>query len=88
MKVIYLKSLEKDLKKIKDKKLLKQLETVFINLEEKEILNQVSNVMKMSGHKDFYRIRIGNYRLGIHYSEETITIVRFVKREDIYKLFP
>lgn len=88
MEVTYLKSLEKDLKKIKDKKLLKYIANVFINLEEVDTLFEVSNVKKMSGHSEAYRIRIGDYRLGIFYSEEKITIARFLKREDIYKLFP
>ena len=88
MEVTYLKSLEKDLKKIKDKKLLKSIANVFINLEEVDTLFEVSNVKKMSGHSEAYRIRIGDYRLGIFYSEEKITIARFLKREDIYKLFP
>lgn len=42
----------------------------------------------MSGHPDAYRVRIGDYRLGIYYSDNEITIARFVKRNDIYKLFP
>ena len=88
MKVIYLETLAKDLKKIKDKKLLKSLSEVFINLEEFEDLFQVSNVKKLSGHSDVYRIRVGNYRLGIYYVNNKITVARFVKRNDIYKLFP
>lgn len=88
MQVIYLKSLEKDLKKIKDKKLLKSLADVFINIEEVDTLFEVSNVKKLSGHTEVYRIRVGNYRLGIFYSEDTITIARFLKRNDIYKVFP
>lgn len=88
MEVIYLKSLVKDLKKIKDKKLLKSLATVFINIEEVDTLFDVSSIKKMSGHSEAYRIRIRDYRLGIFYSEEKITIARFLKREDIYKLFP
>ena len=88
MEVIYLKSLEKDLKKIKDKKLLKSLATIFITLETVETLFEVSNVKKLSGHPEVYRIRVGDYRLGIFYSEEKITIARFLKRGNIYKLFP
>jgi mRNA-degrading endonuclease RelE of RelBE toxin-antitoxin system len=88
MEVIYLKSLEKDLKKIKDKKLLKSLANVFINLEEVNTLFEISSVKKLSGHPEAYRIRVGDYRLGLFYSEETITIARFMKRNDIYKLFP
>ncbi|WP_271405673.1 type II toxin-antitoxin system RelE family toxin [Tenacibaculum soleae] len=88
MKIIYLETLAKDLKKIKDKKLLKSLSEVFINLEELEDLFQVSNVKKLSGHSDVYRIRVGNYRLGIYYVNNEITVARFVKRNDIYKLYP
>ena len=88
MKVIYLKSLEKDLKKIKDKKLLKSLANIFRNLEKVDTLFEVSGVKKLSGHPEAYRIRVGDYRLGIFYSEGTITIARFIKRNDIYQLFP
>ncbi|WP_299014401.1 type II toxin-antitoxin system RelE/ParE family toxin [uncultured Polaribacter sp.] len=88
MKVIYLKSLFKDLKKIKNQKLKDVLKDVFIELEEKDSLLKISNVKKMSGHKNAYRIRIGDYRLGIFNENENITIARFLKREDIYKLFP
>ncbi|RKF05262.1 mRNA-degrading endonuclease RelE of RelBE toxin-antitoxin system [Tenacibaculum lutimaris] len=88
MNVIYLESLAKDLKKIKEKKLLKSLSQVFIALEETDDLFKISSVKKLSGHPDAYRIRIGDYRLGIYYSNNEITIARFVKRNDIYKLFP
>jgi len=88
MEVTYLKSLEKDLKKIKDKKLLKSLATIFIDLEKSESLIEVPGIKKLSGHSDAYRIRLGDYRLGIYYSEDIISIARFKKREDIYKLFP
>lgn len=88
MNVIYLESLAKDLKKIKNKKLLKSLSQVFTTLEETDDLFKISSVKKMSGHPDAYRVRIGDYRLGIYYSDNEITIARFVKRNDIYKLFP
>jgi mRNA-degrading endonuclease RelE of RelBE toxin-antitoxin system len=88
MEVTYLKSLEKDLKKIKDRKLLKSLATIFIDLEKAASLIEVSGIKKLSGHSDAYRIRLGVYRLGVYYSEDIISIARFKKREDIYKLFP
>ena len=54
MEVIYLKSLEKDLKKQKDKKILKSLLDVFIKLEETDDLFKISNV----GLADFLHYRI------------------------------
>ena len=88
MEVIYLETLVKDLKKIKDKKLLAKISKIFINLEETEDLFQISSVKKMSGHPEAYRIRIGDFRLGFYYSEHKIEIARFLKRADIYKVFP
>jgi mRNA-degrading endonuclease RelE of RelBE toxin-antitoxin system len=88
MEVIYLETLVKDLKKIKDKKLLAKISKIFISLEETEDLFQISSVKKMSGHPEAYRIRIGDFRLGFYYSEHKIEIARFLKRADIYKVFP
>ena len=88
MEVIYLESLLKDLKKIKNEKLLNSLSKLFVKLEESDDLFKISSVKKMSGHPEAYRIRIGDYRLGIFYSDEIVTIARFLKRNDIYKLFP
>ena len=93
MEVIYLEnlkleSLKKEIKKIKDKKLLSSLAKVFINLEEVDDLFKISSVKKMSGHLEAYTIRIGDYRLGFYYSENKIEIARFLKRTDIYKVFP
>ena len=42
----------------------------------------------MSGKGNYYRIRVGNYRLGIKLSEQTIILLRFMNRKDIYKYFP
>ena len=44
--------------------------------------------IKLSGYTDYYRIRIGEYRIGLKYSNKTITLVRFLHRKDIYKFFP
>ena len=51
-------------------------------------LTDIMGVKKISGHPHAYRIRIGDYRLGFYLENETVIIARFVKRNDIYKLFP
>ena len=42
----------------------------------------------MKGHSYAYRIRIGDYRLGFYFEDNTIFLARFLKRSDIYKVFP
>ena len=88
MEVIYLESLAKDLKKQKDKKLLTSLSEIFIKLEETDDLFKISGIKRLSGHSEAYRIQLGDYRLGFYYSNNQVTISRFLKRNDIYKLFP
>ncbi|MBX6423476.1 type II toxin-antitoxin system RelE/ParE family toxin [Thermosulfurimonas sp. F29] len=43
---------------------------------------------KLKGYKDFYRIRIGDYRIGLQIKENKIIFVRFLHRKEIYRCFP
>jgi mRNA interferase RelE/StbE len=88
MKVEYLKQFSKDLSKINDEALKTNLFDVIINLKNTENFQHLSNLKKMKGHPEAYRIRIGKYRLGFYFDGEVIELARFAKREDIYKLFP
>jgi mRNA interferase RelE/StbE len=88
MKVEYLKQFSKDISKINDETLKTNLFDVIIILKNTENLNLLSNMKKMKGHPEAYRIRIGKYRLGFYFDGEIVELARFAKREDIYKLFP
>ncbi|MNG14849.1 hypothetical protein D3C84_986360 [compost metagenome] len=88
MKVEYLKQFSKDLLKINDEILKNNLFDCIITLKEAENLSLLSNVKKLKGHPEAYRIRIGKYRLGFFFDGEVLELARFAKREDIYKLFP
>lgn len=88
MKVEYLKQFSKDLLKINDEILKNNLFDCIVALKEAENLNVLSNVKKLKGHSEAYRIRIVKYRLGFFFDGEVVELARFAKREDIYKLFP
>lgn len=88
MKVEYLKQFSKDLLKVKDESLKGDLFTIIIDLKNAETLNELSNVKKLKGYQNAYRMRIGKFRLGFYFDGEVIELARFAKREDIYKLFP
>jgi len=88
MKVEYLKQFSKDLLKINDETLKNNLFDIIMLLKEAENLNLLSNVKKLKGHSEAYRIRIGQNRLGFFFDGKVVQLARFAKREDIYKLFP
>lgn len=46
------------------------------------------DVKKMAGFTDYYRIRMGKYRIGFRFENNTITLIAVAKRDEIYKIFP
>jgi mRNA interferase RelE/StbE len=88
MKVIFLKEFSKDLDGISLKSVKLSLKRVIERMETADTLGNIQNTKKLQGHKTAYRTRIGDYRLGFFFKEETIFLARFVHRKDIYKLFP
>lgn len=88
MEVVYNKSFLKVVKKIRDEKLLNTTETAILEIEKAKSITEISNLKKMTGYETFYRVRIGNYRLGIEIENNIVHIVEFQHRKDIYNLFP
>ncbi len=89
MKVSYSKQIYKDLEKIvNDKKIIKSIFKALDKIKAANSINELPNVKKIKGYTHYYRIKIGDYRLGFKYDEETIILLRFLHRKDIYKKFP
>jgi len=88
MKVQFEKSFLKDIEKLNDKSVATKLKAKLIEFEEYSDLASVPNIKKLKGHKLYYRLKIGDYRLGFSYEEGELNIIRFLHRKDIYKLFP
>lgn len=50
--------------------------------------NRDLNAEKLSGSKDAYRIRLGNYRIGIYKEDNKVILSRVLNRKEIYRYFP
>jgi len=57
-------------------------------LEQADSLTDIPNLKKLKGHKSAYRIKIGDYRIGLFAEGLDIELARLVHRRDIYKVFP
>lgn len=89
MKVSFDASFLKSLESIKDKKLADKLVKLISEVESANKLIEIKNIKRLVGFKYFYRVRIGDYRVGLELlnSEEVLFII-VAHRKDIYKLFP
>jgi len=82
------KSFRKDTKKITDRKLLKKVADTIITVQQADNINQIQNLKKLKGASNEFRIKIGEYRLGLIISKSTVEFIRCLHRKDIYKYFP
>lgn len=88
MKIEFRKSFEKDLRNIKDYDLLQRVKLVIEELESAVNLQQINNLKMIKTVSNHYRIRVGNYRIGISVNDNVITLVRILHRKEIYRYFP
>ena len=88
MKVEFKKSFLSELKKLKNKSLKGAIANCIIQIEAARNISQIKNIKKLTGYDFYYRIRIGDYRIGVKIEGETVYFVVFEHRKDIYKRFP
>jgi len=65
-----------------------QLAKVIDGLSRVKKLSELSSCKKLTGSKNAYRIRMGEYRIGFIFENETIELIRVLGRKEIYKYFP
>lgn len=90
MKVIFTKSFAKDLRKQKkNPRLLEQVKDVIENAEQAKALSDIPNLKQLKANGQYYRIRSGDYRIGLTIDENNeITFVRVLHRREVYRFFP
>jgi mRNA interferase RelE/StbE len=88
MKIRIDKSFESDTKKLRDEKLLAKIADLIEQVQAAKDISEIKNLKKLKGFNSYFRIRLGNYRVGISIEEGTVDFVRFLARKDIYKFFP
>lgn len=88
MKILFEESFAKDLRGIKDKKILNRLSLIIQEVKDATTIAKIRNLRKLKGYDSYFRIKVGNYRIGIDRIDNSIIFVRFLHRKDIYKYFP
>ena len=88
MKVIVKNSFEHDTKKLRDKNLLAAIEDAIKKAESAKDVSEIPQLKKLSGYKEFFRIRIRDYRIGVSIENNEVSFTRFLHRKEIYRVFP
>ena len=88
MQVEFLSKFNKDISSIKAKSTKAKLLELIDLIEKANSMSGIKGLKKLKGFKDAYRVRLGDYRLGVFINKDIVQFARFVHHKDIYKLFP
>ena len=89
MELLYGKRFSKDLDGIQhEAKVKKALLELVERLKTAGSLRDLDDVRKLEGYQGYFRVKVGDYRLGIKAEGNRIELIRFLHRKDIYRRFP
>ena len=88
MKTQFKESFLKDIEALGDSATKKRVRKAIAQVEQAATFKQVTNLKKLQGGDQYYRIRVGDYRLGLVLDGDTAVFVRCLRRKDIYRYLP
>lgn len=88
MNVEYRKRFLKELAKIPPP-IRKKIEVlVFEEIPALDSLSRSGKAEQMKGYPGFYKVRFGDYRVGLRVEGDAVIVERVLHRKDIYRYFP
>jgi len=89
VKVRYRKLFLKDIKKLKHLEIYNKIcKLVFEKFSEAACLQEIQNIKPLKSCPNRYRIRIGDYRIGIELHGDVVEVMRVLHRREFYRYFP
>jgi len=89
VEVRYRRRFLRDLKKLRSQPIYGRIfELAFTILPQAQTLRDVASVKAMRGYPGRYRIRVGDYRVGIEVQGGVVEVTCVLHRRDFYRYFP
>ncbi|MCX6149176.1 MAG: type II toxin-antitoxin system RelE/ParE family toxin [Ignavibacteriales bacterium] len=88
MKIIYKKRALKELAIIPSELRIPIEEFIFDVLPGLNNIYKSKKIEQLKGYHNFFKVLIGNYRIGLRKEGENIILERILHRKEIYKYFP
>ncbi len=88
MQIEFTRKFGKQVEKCKDYAIRSRLNKTIDIILVAERFSDIRNIKKIKGQNTFYRLKIGDYRIGLIYKGNMVIFAAFDHRSDIYKYFP
>lgn len=87
MEVEFYKQFNEDVKKLPSKKVRQQITNRILSIEQAESINQLTGIKKLTGFTNAYRMRSGDYRIGLFLNGSNVELARVLHRLKAYDFF-
>ncbi len=88
MNIQFRASFIRDIEEIKNRGVAVKIKKVVEDLEKAPQIKDISNLEKLKTGEGYYRIKTGDYRIGILIVDNIVVLLRCLNRKDIYRYFP
>ena len=88
MHVEFTKLFSKQLDSVRNYAILTKLSKTVEEVIAAKTVRNISNLKKLKGHDFAYRIKTGDYRIGLFIENDNVIFAYFGHRKDIYNKFP
>ena len=88
MKTAFTARFRKDLDKLLDPGIRSAVAEIIEAVEAAAHQTDIADLKKLKGYKTAFRIRVGDFRIGVCITSGEVEFARVRNRKDIYKLFP
>lgn len=82
------KAFAKDFRKLKNRELATAMSDTILQVSKASTIKEIHHLKKLTGYPSAFRIRIGDYRIGLIIEHGIVTFVAFAHRKEIYNRFP
>ena len=88
MQIDFTKYFSKQLDSLRDNVLRERLRKIVSAVMAASTISEIPNLKKLKGHPNAYRIRLGDYRIGLFIEDNSVLFAAFEHRRDMYNRFP
>ena len=88
MRVRYRPRFERELRRTRNPVTRRRVASAIEDVKAASTVSESPGIKRMTAGGNFYRIRVGGYRIGVEVQGDVVVLVRFGHRRDFYRRFP
>jgi mRNA interferase RelE/StbE len=88
VRTLFRESFDKDLAALSDASVLRRIRKMVEQVEAARTFHEIPNLKRLDARGKYFRIRLGDYRVGFVFEQGAVTFVRCLQRREIYRHFP